>query len=618
MGTFAHVMKTMMNWQPSGSQAWSRQQQAKIEQQQEDRAAQQADLEFHQHMIDIGALPVVNGLVKEQVPLTAPGSTMPEIQQGSPAAPSDSSDSQATPSAGANGGLPLSGSSIRDAMLSPTQSGPYSSANMLDEQGNPNPAWQGSGGDANPTAGVSQRLVQQMMPGPQTGNLTIVRKADTSRTQKWKDAAGGTVAYEIPSPDSQAYRQSMERHAQAVQQQMAAQERGRLDAQNEQRERYGTPLSGDLAQQYGVDPDQKFLPLEKVQLATRYFPVVGAGVRGNATVSAAQVRADATNYKTDLDNTTKQAIADQDSMDRQNALEHRDKWNAAIVGAKNNGQGNLNARAFLANSARDMALHTALLGNISKENQRQMLAQSALAVGPDGQPVTKDGDTFSDPWSGKQLTMNSAQRLRLRSALSQSQSTVAGYQQSAADLESRRDAILNRFGAPGGADASGNNKQLLWRGPGPAPPGSQPAPVPSGAPAGGAPGASSPNPGSSAPAAGPGSSNLLPRGRGVQKVADYVNAAAADASRPPAPVSPAGRAPNWADDARAESGSSAMLPGRAAPSSPAPSPPAAAPTGARPQAKIATQAEGRIYAQKKGISPAAALKEFQTSGYTVQ
>jgi hypothetical protein len=613
MGGFGQVMKNMMNWQPSGSPAWQRQQQQKVQQAQEDRAAQQADIAMHEHLVnEIGALPVVHGMVKEQQPLTAPAAQPPDqIQQGDSTSPSSSSPG---PTDATSSGGYVNSQQIAQQMTPPWASG--DSSNMLDAQGNPNPgatAYDLRGpaaiGDPGGSGSViSQQMMRAAMPGPLTGNVTIVRKADPQSTVSWKDHQGNQVQYELPSPDSQRWNQMMRIRTQSLQQQSQAEAQGKLDAQNQQREQYGTPLSGDLAQQYGVDPDQKFLPMEKVQLATRYFPVVGAGVRGNATVDAAGLRAAATNYKTDLDSTTKQAIADQASMDRQDALDHRDKWQQAIVAAKNSGQGNLNARAFLAGSSRDMALHTALLGDISKESQRQMLAQSLLAAGPDGQPVTKDGDQFPDPFSGRTMTMNTAQRIRLKSALNQSQSTVAGYQNAAADLESRRDQILNRFGAPAG---NGTGGALLWRGSGPAPQGSVPAPAggSSDAPAAAAPTGPSSNVDSSAPAAGPGSANWAPRGRGVQKVADYVNAASRAAAAPHPP--PSGPPANWADAARAEVGSSAALPGRAAPT----------PTAgalARPQAKVASNAQVQVYAQKKGITPAAALKEFQDSGYTVQ
>ena len=583
MGGFGQIVKNMMTWTPPNSLASANRQRLQIQKAEADRAASMADLEFHQHMMEMGALPVVNGMVKEPESLSAPAPQAPDQSQGQPSVQSSGSSPQTaapsdgtpvdpaltrggdTPPPAPGGGSPVNSRQLLETMNQPGPSGDSSS--MFDPQGNPNP----SASFGTPPA--SQALMQAMMPGPQTGNLTIVRKADPANTVKWKDATGDQVVYELPTPESQRFMQMMRLRAQGLQQQTQAQEQGRLNAQNQQREQYGTPLSGDLADKYGVDPDQKFLPAEKVQLATRYFPVVGAGVRGDATKTAAQIRADATNYKTDLDSTTKQAIADQDSMDRQSLLTHRDQWNQAIIAAKNNGQGNLNARAFLNNSARDMALHTTLLGDISKESQRQMLASSVLAGGPDGQPVTKDGDTFQDPWSGKQMTMNSAQRIRLGSALRQSQTTVSGYQQAAADIESRRDQILNRFGsgvpsAPGGGVSFGS-------------------------------GAAAPGAGASGPS-------------GVPAAPVGPSAPSSPASGPPS-ASSTSTPRTWAHAARADAGPAGLVPGRSG------TPPStAAPAAARPSAKIANQSQVNAYAKQKGITPAAALKEFQASGYTVQ
>src|ERR1700733_13680926 len=130
MGGFGQVMKSMLNWQPSGSPAWARQQQAKneqaeqqIRQAQEQRAAQQADLDFHQHMIEIGALPVVNGLVKDKVQLDAPAMQPPDQSQaGASAAPSSFSNSQPSSAPSPAGAIPLNAQSLSAAMLPPAQS----------------------------------------------------------------------------------------------------------------------------------------------------------------------------------------------------------------------------------------------------------------------------------------------------------------------------------------------------------------------------------------------------------------------------------------------------------------------------------------------------------------
>jgi hypothetical protein len=458
-----------------------RQQQIDLQKQQEQRQAQQQDMDFHQLMMDRGAQVVGPGdTVHSSVPMH------PLIAQ----------------------------------MLAPAQSGaPGESSNMFDDQGNPNPAATFT------QPNMARDLLQAMAPAPAQGNLPILRKADPANIVKHTDATGDVVKYELPDPNTvdgqYSIAQAQARAAQRLQAQQAAesagQEQGRLQAQNQNREQYGTPLDPDLAKKYDIDPNLKLLPTDKLDLATHYFSVMGAQTRAGATTDAAKIRADATNYKTDLDNTTKQAIADQRSIDAQRLQDLRDKWNAATIAARQNAQTNLNARAFVNGSARNLELYTKLLGSVSTETQRQMQAGSLLATGPDGNPVTADGDTFRNPWDGKQYTMNPAQRIRLQSGMRQSQSTVSGYQQTLADLDNQRDNMLNRFGGgPVGAPRS------------PAGGGGGPQATP-GAPGGG-----------------------LPNG-------GYPPGLAPSA---PAPM-PSNRPPTWADQGRAESGGGPHLtPGR--------------------------------------------------------
>lgn len=604
MGGFGQIMKNILNWQPSGSPAWARQQQAKVEQAQEARAAQQYDVDMASHLInDLHALPVVNGMVKYQRPVAAiaPAMSAPDVAasmlQPDQSPGSSQSPTQQDPSSGggSNGG-----------------SGQASS--MFDSEGNPNPSW-----TAGP-APTSHALLQAMMPGSVSGDVgktTIVRKADSSRLVGWKDHTGRQVQFELPTEDEQHARQVAELQARS-QAEAQGQEQGRIAALNEQREKYGTPLNPDLAAQYGVDSDQKFLPAEKVQLATRYFPVVGAGVRGQAMVGAAQTRADASKYRTDLQEQTKQAIADQQSMDRQTLLDHRDKWNAAIVAAKNNAQTNLNARAFVNNAERNMTLHTKLLGDVSTETQRQMSAQTLLANGPDGTPVTPDGQEFTNPWDGKKYTMNAAQRLRLQSGLAQSQSTVAAYQQNAAALENQRDAILNRFGGGVPGTNSAPTQHVF-------PDGSTTS-VPSGPRQRlNSDGSTTAMPATPPSAAGPGSVNWAPRGWGVQQSGkqqyDPGRATVTPSKKSTfngatttGPGTPTSRPANWADGGRRSSAAGDIQADATGNVTVAATPTRAAAT----PSKTATTAQVQAYATKKGIPLQQALKEFQSSGYTVQ
>lgn len=155
--------------------------------------------------------------------------------------------------------------------------------------------------------------------------------------------------------------------------------------------------------------------------------------------------------------------------------------------------------------------------------------------------------------------MNAANRVMLRTRLGASQNAAADMQGTKSQLENLRDGLIQRIGGA------------------PATPGA-------GAPSGG---------GTPGPSAAP-----------VTQPSPASSTAGA----------PSGRPPNWADASRASAGGgSANLPGRSA--SP---PPRATPAAAQPQAKVATQAQVNAYAQKKGITPAAALQEFKAAHYSVQ
>lgn len=515
-----------------GMRVGQQQQQLQMQQQAEERANREADLQFHQHLSELGALPVVNGLVKDTV-------DMPTLH-----------------------------------------------ARIAAE----------NGGDLPP---LTSQLLNEMAPVTAQGGMTVLRKADPSRTVKFTDATGDQVAYEIPSVGSQAWRQAQAARAQAVGQQAQAEAQGRLAAEQQQRDTYGTPLSSDLAEQYGVDPNQKFLPSEKVTLATRYNPVRAADLRGQATTTAAETRADAAKYAADLRSQTQQAITDQKSMDAQEALRHKDAWNSAIVAARNNAQTNLNARAFAANGERNMELHNKLLGDISKETTRQMTAMQLLATGPDGKPVTADGDQYTDPFTSRKTTMNTANRLLLQNGLNQSQVTVQGYKQNAATLENLRDQILNRFagGTPAASGASVSPGAPSPGTPSTSVPGLQPRP-------GGslvsptAPSTPSPSTTPSAPSAPQASTPGVPR-------------PGDPGSRPSILTNPdrTGLRPSLqAGGGRANAQAAAPQAGSGSASQPA----------ATPRAKTATRAQVQAYAEKKGISIDAALKEFQASNYTVR
>lgn len=131
-----------------------RKQQEQLEEQREERQQHIADAEFHQHMVELGAQPIINGMVKE------------------------------------NQDLP----SLTSQLLAGT-----------------------------PGAGVAAQ------PVTASGGVPIVRKANPEATVKWKDAAGGDVAYELPSVGSQAWR-----HMMAIRQQTQSQGAGMAAQATEQ------------------------------------------------------------------------------------------------------------------------------------------------------------------------------------------------------------------------------------------------------------------------------------------------------------------------------------------------------------------------------------------------
>lgn len=515
------------------------QQRADLEKQQQDRIAQQQDADFHQHMMEIGAKPVVDGMVKDSVPMHPIIASMLQQQPGQQPA---------------DGGA----------------------STMLDSQGNPNPgAYFG-------TPGTSQGLLQAMQPQQYSGNLTITRKANTSQVIKHQDHTGDTAQYELPEVGSQAWQQVQNAYAQsranAAQQEEAAREQARVDSLNRQREQYGTTLDPDTASKYGIDPSIKLLPNEKVELATRYFPVISTGLRGDTARDVAGMKFDAQKYKTDLDATTRRAIADQRDMYERMALDHKDRWNAANNAARAYAQTNLNARAFVNSSDRDAALHANLLGKIGKESEKGMLAQQLLATNPDGTPVYADGQEFTNPFDGKKQTMGPGWRMVLKAGLQSSQQALSGYQQTAADLEAKRDSVLQRFGSAMPSLTAGSLP------PGASPSGAQPA-QPSGVPA--------------APASAPQSAREPSMANGVMPGRAH-----------PTPSAPPTHRPyNWADANRGTP---------TTPGGPPAAPVVTTPVTAPLRAKVATRAQVQAYATKKGVSADQSLKEFQASGYTVQ
>lgn len=163
-----------------------RKQQEQLEEQREERQQHIADAEFHQHLVELGAQPIINGMVKE------------------------------------NQDLP----SLTSQLLAGT-----------------------------PGAGVAAQ------PVTASGGVPIVRKANPEATVKWKDAAGGDVAYELPSVGSQAWR-----HMMAMRQQAQSQGAG-MNAEAEalgrsRGEAAGAPLVAKAQQQTQMEARKTALQAE--------------------------------------------------------------------------------------------------------------------------------------------------------------------------------------------------------------------------------------------------------------------------------------------------------------------------------------------------------------------
>jgi len=504
LSNFGNAMKQMLTQPIPGTPMWSNVQNANLqkqrqslEEQQEQRIAQQNDVVFHQKMTDVGALPVVKGMVEDQQPMH------PLAAQ-------------------------LLGASGAD---SPALGQPTSP--MFDEQGNPSTA-ASFGGDSS----LTSKVLNAMGPVTASGSVPIVRKADPARTVKWKDSAGEDLAYELPSPDSQQYANVNRIKAQTQQQAEQAEAQGRqagqLQAQQDFRQRFGMNLPPELEDQYGTPPGQKWMPGEIANFATRYNTVRRADVQQAGAMDRTQLRGQ--------QNQQLQQVKDQAADDRlQQTNNFRDQWNKLRANTQANAQNALNGRAQLNLLDRTQREHGQLLDTGFKEGQKQLDAQAILAnqeepglFGTKMVPATQDGEEFTDPWSGKKLTMNYAQRLRLQNGLTQSQGLVNSVNQRAREIEEQfhlspaRPAGTNG-GAPSSSPASAG---------GPATPAAAPM---QGAPSGPA-RAAGPAPAATAP--GQAMAEALINGRD--------QSAAAPVSPQSKPVTSAATPGGWAAAARAE------------------------------------------------------------------
>lgn len=364
------------------------QQQMDLEKQQEFRRQQQQDLENHEHMMSIGALPIINGMVQdtEQMP---PLTAQPAV--GTPGSPA------AAQPVTASGGL----------------------------------------------------VIHRPPNGPKAG---------------WTTAEGEKAQYELPSADSQRFRQMMALRAENVRRQAQSEALGRTagqeQAQQEFRNGFGMKLTPDQEDQYGVPPGQKWLPSEVANLATRYNLVRGAETRNEGAESRTRMRIDAQKQLLDL----KDQFADEQNHRK---LDYQDRWAKARAAIAGNTQNALNSRAQLNLLDRSQREHGQLLDNTYRETQKQLGAQALLDPN-----MTPDGSEVADPFSGRKFTMNYAQRLRMKNAIGQSSQQVNSWTQRAADIEQR--FKLPGATPPAAAPAPGGSAARGSAAP--------PAPAPGGAP----------------------------------------------------------------------------------------------------------------------------------------
>ncbi|HLG99819.1 MAG TPA: hypothetical protein VKX49_26150 [Bryobacteraceae bacterium] len=304
-------------------------------------------------------------------------------------------------------------------------------------------------------------------------SFSVIRKAgeDGRTVANHKTAEGDTVQWEIPTMEEQIRRQMLlgaPQRAAAVQQAgdlAQAQARGRGAGESATRAadlqargvRLGDVFDADTIKKYGMNPDYRDLP-ENIKTM---FPAdirgvattTGAGIRADTQKTVAQMRADAAQR---LQDAKEQFQAEQNAQ----KLDYQNRWQQARAAISGDAQSNINNRTQLRLFDADQKQHSTLLDNAFKEEQRALSAQALLdtqeTTGMLGQktsqPAVNDGEEFTDPWSGKKLTMNYAQRLRLKNALGESLAQVASLKERAAAIANKRG--LNNPGASGSGQAA--------------------------------------------------------------------------------------------------------------------------------------------------------------------
>src|SRR5579864_5026663 len=340
------------------------QQQIDIQKQQEQRAQHEADLDFHQRMREMGAKPVVNGMVEDQ----------------------------------------------------------------------------------------------QDVPG--YGTASTVRKVNPDSQVKWKDSTGDDVAYELPSMSDQLLHQfnaqnqpaMVQARANAARATAQAEAEGTAAGQTQGRvsdlQTRGQPLPDYLSDFYHYPRGRKVLPEQAVTLSERATP---AQIRSDASTANTDTRVQGQQTVEQMREAAKNALQQQQQQfsddQNQRKLQYQDQWSKARNAITAGTQNALNSRMGLRTFDAAQQQHGKLQDQMYKESQKQLQAQALL-----DKNMTPDNSDFTDPWSGKKMTMNYAQRLRLTNALGMSQQQVVDWKGRAAGIENR---YLSGQQAPGGGGQTG-------------------------------------------------------------------------------------------------------------------------------------------------------------------
>lgn len=336
-----------------------------------------------------------------------------------------------------------------------------------------------------------------------TGGIPVMRAADPALIRKHKTAEGDTIKYEFPSVASKGWEAIQAAKARIAGQLEQAQAQGRLAGAAA-----GTPqvpTTPDYNEQMGLPPGMSTIPQPSaVALAQRVTPaniraegsaentgqrvegaktVAGikaksasdvAGLRNEGTKTVAQIRADNLAARDEA----KQQFAD---TQNQRKLDYQDRWAAARNAMTSNTQGSLNDRMALRQFDSNQALHGKLQDAMFKEGQKQLDAQTLVSenqqkglMGTSTVQSVPDGQEFTDPWSGKKMTMSPFQRLRIKAALAASQTHVKSLADRAFEIENRYGLAPQPTGVPGGSAGAAAPA---------AAPGALPATPPAGAPA---------------------------------------------------------------------------------------------------------------------------------------